>query len=559
MNGTGGRGPRPIRLRGREVLNDPEINKGTAFTAGERKALAIQGLLPAAIETIDDQLQRQRFKYDQLHDDLERHIYLRSVQDTNEVLFFRFLCRYLAEMMPIVYTPTVGDGCQEFSHIYRRPHGVFLSYPDRDHMLEQFASIEGEIDVIVVTDGERILGLGDQGVGGMGIPIGKLALYTAAGGIDPRRTLPVALDVGTDNPERLDDPLYIGWRHERVTGPDYDAFVDQFVTTIKARFPGVLLQWEDFAGHNAAPLLDRYRDSLLSFNDDIQGTAAVALGAIESAVAAVGSTMSEQRVCILGAGSAGTGIAGMIRDAMTAAGVDDATRRLFLVDREGLLHDRRTDLTPFQQPFAQRWGEVSAWARADGPTSFEAVTRQVAPSILIGVSGQPGLFTEDIVRGLATRCERPIIMPMSNPTSRAEATPADLLRWSDGRALVATGSPFDPVEHEGRSVTISQANNVYVFPGIGLGAVISRATKVTDAMFVAAAEAIGHQPGADIDADGGLLPPIDEVSTVSRRVAAAVARAAADEGIGDPLSDDEIAARIDDYWWTPDYPTFTAG
>ena len=551
-----------VTSRGFDLLNNPELNKGTAFTDAERQSLLIEGLLPAAVESIDEQLVRQRHKFDQLHTDMERHIYLRALQDTNEVLFYRFLCAHLEEMMPIVYTPTVGAACEQFSHIYRRPHGVFISYGDRGNMAAQFDAITERIDVIVVTDGQRILGLGDQGVGGMGIPIGKLSLYTAAGGINPLRTLPVVLDVGTNNTDRLNDPLYLGERHERITGDDYGSFVDEFVETVIARFPGVLLQWEDFAGVNAAPLLDRYRHRLLSFNDDIQGTAAVALGAIESAVAAAGSTIDKQRVCIVGAGSAGTGFAEMVRDAMATAGVDDPASHLFLIDREGLLHDRRDDLSAYQQPFAQRWDAIAGWANPDGPSPLADVVAGGRPTVMIGVSGVGGLFTEDIIRTMAADCERPIIMPMSNPTSKAEAVPADLLAWTDGRALVATGSPFDPVEFDDRTVTISQANNVYVFPGLGLGAIVAKATTITDSMFVAAAEAlagIGDIAATAPDPDAGLLPPIDEVGAVSRRVAAAVARAACDEGVAPALDDDEIAERIDDYWWSPRYPAIVAG
>ncbi len=542
--------------RGRDVLNDPEINKGTAFTAAERSALALHGLLPATVETIDEQVARQRHKYDLLHDPLEQHIRLRALQDTNEVLFYRFLCTYLTEMLPVVYTPTVGLACQQFSSIYRRPHGVFLSYPQRGNLRAAFEGIHTETDVIVVTDGQRILGLGDQGAGGMGIPIGKLALYTAAGGIDPRRTLPVTLDVGTDNPDLLNDPLYVGWRNERVTGEAYDAFVEEFVSTIMERFPGVLLQWEDFAGTNAAPLLDRYRDRLPSFNDDIQGTAAVGLATIEAAVAAGGGSLADQRICLVGAGSAGTGIADMAVDALRAAGVGDPVSRINLIDRHGLLHDRRTDLSDHQRPLARPWEQVADWANPEGGTGLAEVVANVAPTVLIGVSGQAGLFTEAVIRDLAGRVERPIIMPLSNPTSKAEAVPADLLAWTDGRALVATGSPFDPVAVDGRKVQISQANNVYIFPGVGLGAVISKATKVTDAMLVAAAEAVA-EPGAggSLDPDDGLLPPVGGVADVSRRVAARVAAVARDEGVGLALADDEIAAAIDDYWWTPRYPS----
>lgn len=542
--------------RGRDVLNDPEINKGTAFTGEERTALALHGLLPPTIETIDEQVARQRQKYDQLHDPLERHIRLRALQDTNEVLFYRFLCAHLTELLPVVYTPTVGLACQRFSSIYRRPHGVFLSYPGRGNLRAAFDCIPTETDVIVVTDGQRILGLGDQGAGGMGIPIGKLSLYTAAGGIDPKRTLPVTLDVGTDNTELLDDPLYVGWRHERITGDDYEAFVEEFVTTVMERFPGVLLQWEDFAGANAAPLLDRYRDRLPSFNDDIQGTAAIGLATVEAAVAATGGSLAEQRICLVGAGSAGTGIADMAVDALRAAGSPDPVAQIALVDRDGLLHDRRTDLTEHQRPLAQRWERVADWANAAGGTALADVVANIAPTVLIGVSGQGGLFSEALVRDLAARVDRPIIMPLSNPTSKAEATPLDLLTWTDGRALVATGSPFDPVVINGRTVHISQANNVYVFPGVGLGAVISKASTVTDAMLVAAAEAVAEPQAIEgLNPDRGLLPPASEVASVSRRVAARVAAVARDEGVGLALDDDQIAAAIDGYWWSPGYPT----
>ncbi len=551
--------------RGRDLLNDPELNKGTAFTAAERSALDLEGLLPASFETIDEQVARRHQAYERLDDDLDRHIFLRALQDTNEVLFYRFLCAHLTDLLPVVYTPTVGVACQRFSSIYRRPHGVFCAYPYRGNLGCQFDAIDTETDVIVVTDGQRILGLGDQGVGGMGIPIGKLSLYTAAGGIDPRRTLPVVLDVGTDNEELLADPLYLGWRHERVTGAEYESFVEEFVTTVKRRFPGVLLQWEDFAGTNAAPLLDRYRDELPSFNDDIQGTAAVGLAAVEAAVEAAGGSLADQRVCLLGAGSAGTGIATMIVDALAATGVADPASRVHLVDRDGLLHDRRTDLNPYQRPLAQSWDRVSSWADHEGPTSFEQVMEGARPTVLIGVSGQPGLFTETIVRRMAATVERPVIMPLSNPTSRAEATPADLLAWTDGRALVATGSPFDPVSINGRTVTVAQANNVYVFPGVGLGSVVSAATKVTDHMLVAAAEAVGRA-GVGHDPDDGLLPPVARVADVSRRVAAAVAEAAQADGVarawGD-LDGDELSAAvtsaIDAHWWAPDYPTVEAG
>lgn len=541
-------------LSGSALLNDPALNKGTAFSSDEREALSLEGLLPARIETIGEQIARVRDKFDRFHDELERHIFLRALQDTNEVLFYAFVGRHLQEMLPILYTPTVGLACQEFSHIYRRPHGVFLSYPERHRMDRQLANVSRHVDVVVVTDGERILGLGDQGVGGMGIPIGKLSLYTAAGGLDPRRSLPVMLDVGTNNPDLLADPLYLGWRHERVTGADYDSFIEQFVDELGARFPGVMLQWEDFAGNHATPLLNRFRDKILSFNDDIQGTAAVALAAIHAAATFNGATLSDQRFCIVGAGSAGSGIAAMLRDALAAAGIADPTAPLHLIDADGLLHDRRQDLADFQRPFAQRWHAVAQWANPSGPTPLATVVDAVRPTVLVGVSGQPGLFTEPIVRSIAATTPRPIILPLSNPTSKAEATPADLLSWTDGRALIATGSPFDAVVHDGVTHHISQANNVYIFPGLGLGARVANVSRITDAMLLAAATGVAeHSPCRTGEATAGVLPPLDEVQTVSRRIAFAVARAATDEGTGDQIDNDEIHRRIDQHWWHAEY------
>ncbi|MFQ5556655.1 MAG: NAD-dependent malic enzyme [Acidimicrobiales bacterium] len=541
-------------LCGHALLSEPTLNKGTAFTLAERIALGVDGLLPHRVETIDEQCSRARDKFDRLHDDLERHIFLRALHDMNQVLFYAFVEANVVEMLPVLYTPTVGRACQEFSHIYRRPMGVFASYPDRDRIAEQFANIDTDVDVVVVTDGERILGLGDQGLGGMGIPIGKLSLYTAAGGIDPRRTLPVMLDVGTNNEELLADPLYLGWRHERVTGADYDSFVEQFVLALGARFPGVLLQWEDFAGHHATALLHRYRERILSFNDDIQGTAAVAFAAVHSAVSALGSIFAEQRFCIVGAGSAGSGIAAMLREALAHDGVADPTSRLYLIDVDGLLHDRRDDLVDFQVPFAQRWEAVAAWARADGPTDLMTVVAGAQPTVLIGVSGQGGLFTEEMVRAMLVGTERPVILPLSNPTAHAEAKPGDLLRWTDGRAVIATGSPFDDVVHDGVTHIISQANNVYVFPGVGLGALVAGSTAVTDSMLLAAARAVG--PGASRrDVTGGVLPPLDDVQSVSRRIAATVAAAAVSEGVADQIDADEIERRIEEHWWSPRYPS----
>ena len=561
--------PRPVGFpRGRALLGDALLNRGTAFTHEERTRFGLHGLLPEAVETMETQLGRIRRKFDYEPEPLQQHIFLRALQDSNETLFDRFAADNIAEVLPIVYTPTVGEACREFSHIYRRPHGMFVSYPERDRMSEMFDNAAThEVEVVVVTDGERILGLGDQGVGGMGIPIGKLSLYTICGGIDPAATLPVMLDVGTDNPELLDDPLYMGWRHERIRGAEYDAFVDQFVETLRSRFPRVLLQWEDFAQGHAAPLLARYRDRICSFNDDIQGTAAVTLAALLAAVDATGGRLSDQTVCIVGAGSAGTGIAEQIIRAMVAEGLTEgeARSRFHLVDRHGLLHDRMADLIDIQRPLAQPWEKVRGWAGSRGGSggpgdhgeiSLLDTIRGARPGILIGVSGQGGIFTEEVVTAMGEVARRPIVFPLSNPTSRAEATPADVLSWTSGRAVVATGSPFAPVDIGGRRHVITQSNNVYVFPGLGAGVLAAGAPRVTDGMLIAAARRLADL--APENHSEGLLPPIDRVRDVSREVARAVALQAAEEGLTD-LTPDELDASIARRWWEPAYRDLPRG
>ena len=535
-------------LRGRALLADPGLNKGTAFTDRERREFGLVGLLPDSVETVEEQLVRTRHEYDRMHDDLERHVYLRALQDHNEVLFYRFIRANLRDTLPIVYTPTVGLATQQFSRIYRRSQGLFLSYRNRDSIVEQIAAIDHDVDVVVVTDGERILGLGDQGVGGIAIPNGKLALYSAFGGIDPTKTLPIVLDVGTNNAERLADPEYLGWRNERITGSEYDEFVDDFVTALHQRFPQVLLQWEDFAQHNATRLMQRYRDRLLSFNDDIEGTAAVALAAIWSAVAGTDRSIENQAFCIVGAGSAGTGIARMLVTALLDAGVAEPLSQIYLVDRDGLIHDGRDDLRPHQVDVAHPHANVP-WAD-ESPSLAEVVARSKA-TVLVGVSGQPGLFTNEVITAMLGATERPIVMPMSNPTSKAEATPTDILAWTNGTALVATGSPFDDVEHNGVTHRISQSNNVYVFPGLGLGAVAVGARTITPTMLMTAARAVfAAEAGGVAD---GVLPPLESVPEMSRRVARAVARCARDEGLCADLTDDEIDRAIDERAWEPTY------
>jgi malate dehydrogenase (oxaloacetate-decarboxylating) len=546
----------PMTSRGRAILMDRYLNKGTAFSAHERERFGLDGLLPPVVEDLDTQLQRVEHEYASKQTDLGRHVFLRALQDRNAVLFYAFVERHLADLLPIVYTPTVGLACQQWSRIYRRERGLFLSWPQRDRVEELLDNAVGDldIDVVVVTDGERVLGLGDLGIGGMGIPVGKLALYTAAGGLDPARTLPVMLDVGTDNEALLSDPLYLGWRHQRVRGAEYDELVDAFVDALRTRLPGVMLQWEDFAQLHANRLLARHRDRICSFNDDIQGTAAVTVAAIVAGLGIAGTPVDELRLVVVGAGSAGTGIAGQAVRAMVAAGVseDEARRRCWLVDRDGLLHDRMDGLASFQQPFARPWDEVADWDDdADGVIELLDVVRRVGPHALVGVTGQPGLFTEEIVRAQAAQVEQPIVLPLSNPTPRAEAIPADVLAWTDGAALVGTGSPFAPVDVAGRTVPIAQVNNVHVFPGVGLGVVAVKARAVSDEMLTAAATEIGRL--AAENADGGLLPSVTESRRVSRRVASAVARTAVEQGLAASMTDDEIATKIDEVSWYPVY------
>jgi len=547
---------------GRELLADRYMNKGTAFTAEERQRYGIDGLIPPVIEDLEIQLVRVAAEYADKHTDMERHVFLRALQDRNSVLFYSFLQHNLAELLPIVYTPTVGLACQRWSRDFRRERGMFLSWPQRDQVDQMLANVAGhrDVDVIVVTDGERVLGLGDLGIGGMGIPIGKLALYTAAGGVDPSRTLPVVLDVGTDNEALLSDPLYLGWRHPRVRGDQYDELVDAFVDAVHRRFPDVLLQWEDFAQVHANRLLERHRDRICSFNDDIQGTAAVTVAAMVAGLAIADTPLTDLRLVVVGAGSAGTSIASQAVRAMVTAGLpeDEALRRCWLVDRDGLLHDRMTGLHPFQQRFARPWDEVTGWDNDhDGVVELLDVVDRVSPHALVGVTGQPGLFSEAVIRAQAAKVARPIVLPLSNPTPRCEAIPADVVRWTDGAALIGTGSPFPPVATGDADIPIAQVNNVYVFPGVGLGVIAVRASAVSDEMLTAATTAIGLLAAAD--GHGALLPPITASRAVARQVALAVARTAVAQGLAAPLTDAEITDRIDASTWHPAYRQLDAG
>jgi malate dehydrogenase (oxaloacetate-decarboxylating) len=543
-----------------DLLETPMLNKGTAFTNSERAALGLHGLLPPQVETLHQQAVRAYEAYRRKTDDLERHIYLRALQDTNEVLFYRLLIDHMEEMMPVVYTPVVGQGCQEFSHIYRRPRGLFIPYPLRESipaLLEHRPN--REVDAIVVTDGERILGIGDQGVGGLGIPIGKLSLYTLIGGIRPERTLPIVLDVGTNNVDRLRDPEYLGWRHERITGPEYDEFIGRFVRAVRQALPGTLLQWEDFGAEHARPILDKYRDWALTFNDDIQGTGAVTLGAILSALNVTRTPLRDQRVAIFGAGSAGLGVADAIRAAMAQEGVPDAEARgkFWIVNRGGLLHSGRTDLKAEQRQYARPWKEVSAWAHADPQrVSLAEVVHEAHPTILIGLSTVAGAFDESLVRRMAATVERPVIFPLSNPTAKSEAVPKDLLRWTDGRAVIATGSPFAPVEVDGRSVPIAQCNNVYIFPALGLGAVASGARRVTDGMILTAARALADHSPAKTDPFGPLLPRIPDLRALAVDIAVAVGLEAQRTGHAVGTTPEQLRARVLATQWTPEYPHY---
>ena len=543
---------------GNDLLECPLQNRGSAFTEAQRKQLGLLGLLPPNVETLSEQVRRSYAAYQTKDTDIGRHIFLRSLQDTNETLFYRLLAEHLTELTPIIYTPVVGEACQKFSEIYRRVRGLFIAYPERDSIDEMLNNaMVQNVRVIVVTDGERILGLGDQGTGGMGIPIGKLSLYSACAGIDPATTLPIVLDVGTNNEERLADPLYIGWRNKRISGQDYFDFLELFVQAVKRKWPDVLLQFEDFAQTHAAPLLERYRDQLCTFNDDIQGTAAVTVGTLMSAVKVAGERLCDQNVAFLGAGSAGCGIAEQMIAAMVREGITEpeARSRFFMVDRPGLLHDRITGLLPFQQKLLQPHARVKTWAsNAKGEISLLDVVQQAKPTILVGVSAQPGLFTEEIVRTMAAYTEHPMIFPMSNPTSRAEAIPEDLVHWTDGKALIATGSPFEPVSYKGRCYPVAQSNNSYIFPGMGLGILAAGARRVSDGMFMAASIVLSECSPALADPQAALLPSLDNIRDVSRKIALAVARQAQQEGLAMQTSVEDLEQRIDETVWKPQYP-----
>ena len=550
--------PLYIAYAGPTLLETPLLNKGGAFTEKERRTFNLMGLLPPRHETIEGQVERAYGQYRSFEEPINKHIYLRAVQDTNETLFYRLISEHLVEMLPIIYTPTVGDACEHFSDIYRRARGLFLSYEEREFMGDILQSVTKEkVKVIVVTDGERVLGLGDQGIGGMGITIGKLSIYTACGGVSPAYTLPVALDVGTNNQKLLDDPMYMGLRHPRITGEDYNAFVDRFIDAAQERWPGVLIQFEDFAQPNAMPILQRHRHRLCCFNDDIQGTAAVTLGTLLAACRKKGEKLSAQRIVFVGSGSAGCGIAELIISAMVTEGLSDAQARaqIFMVDRFGLLTEGMQNLMDFQQKLMQPVSALKGWnlqPDSDYATLFDVINN-VNAGVLIGVSGKPGLFTEGLVRRMHETCPRPIILPLSNPSRQVEAHPAEVLQWTDGNAIVATGSPFGNVDYKGKTYAIAQCNNSYIFPGIGLGVIACKSARVTDEMLMIASITLSENAPQVDDNSASILPPLTDLPQISRKIAFAVAKMAMSQGHAREIPDEELLEIIEHNFWTPAY------
>jgi malate dehydrogenase (oxaloacetate-decarboxylating) len=556
-----------VSLTGQLLLDYPLLNKGMAFSEEERREFGLLGLLPPHVSSVEEQLERNYENYRRKESDLERYIFLMSLQDRNETLFYKLLGRHTSEMMPIIYTPVVGAASQLYSHIYRRPRGLYISYHHRGEIKRLLANApHPDVAIIVVTDGERVLGLGDLGVGGMGIPVGKLSLYTLCAGIHPATTLPIFLDVGTDNQELLKDPLYIGWRRERVRAEEYDDFIEEFIEAVIETFPGapsgssVLLQWEDFARHNARRLLERYQDRLCSFNDDIQGTGAVTLAGLLAAVKANSERLSDQRIVMFGAGSAATGIADQIVAAMIAEGVskEEALSRLWLIDVGGLIHTGRDNIEAISLPFAQPAERLAGWNVTDpNYVPLADVVKYLRPTALIGTAAQPGAFTADVVHEMARHVARPIIFPLSNPTSRSEAKPVDLMAWTSGRAIIATGSPFPDVPPSitggGRPRKIGQCNNAYIFPGVGLGVIASRARRVKQEMFIEAARALSDLSPALGDRMAPLFPDLKDIRNVSRHVAIAVGIEAQRLGLAEPTSFEELERRVDEKMWTPRY------
>jgi malic enzyme len=550
--------------RGEQVLRDPLQNKDAAFTRSERRRLGIEGMLPPAVLTIEQQVAMELEHILAKSEPLEQYIGLTALLDRNETLFYRLLVTHLERLAPIIYTPTVGLACQRYSHIYRRPRGLFLTPDDRGQIAQRLRNFrQHDVRLIVVTDNERILGLGDQGAGGMGIPIGKLVLYSAGAGIHPSLCLPISLDVGTDNTALLEDPYYIGYRGKRLRGPEYDSFVEEFVQAVKHVFPRALLQWEDFKKANAFNLLGRYVRRLPSFNDDIQGTSAVTLAGIFAGLKLLGKPLRDQRFLLVGSGAAGVGIGRLLRTALLAEGLTAAEvrQRQIFMDSVGLVCEARGQLDAHKADVALRREDLAVLGLTQPvPTSLEQIVEAVKPTVMIGTTGQAGDFTPGVLRAMAKGCERPIIFPLSNPTSKAECTPAQALECSEGRALVATGSPFEPVTYNGRQHVIGQCNNCFIFPGVGLGVLISEASRVTDSMFLAAAHALSDFTNSGRSAgEGCLYPSLSDLREVSRLIAMKVAQTARNEGLGRSLDDATLEREIEEFCWYPDYkPTESA-
>lgn len=553
MNADVSQDPIYIPFTGPTLTSVPILNKGTAFSEQERHDFNLIGLIPHRFETIEQQAERAYLQYCSFDEPINKHIYLRTIQDTNETLFYYLLQQHLAEMMPIIYTPTVGEACERFSQIYRRARGLFIAYPERHHIDEILHNATKQhVKVIVVTDGSRILGLGDQGAGGMGIPIGKLSLYTACAGISPAYTLPIMLDVGTDNETLLNNPMYMGWKHPRISSEEYDDFIELFVRAMEKRWPGVLLQFEDFEQQKALPLLERYQDEVCCFNDDIQGTAAVAVGSLIAACKVKNEQLSQQTVVFAGAGSAGCGIAEQMVRQMCVEGLSEAQARarIFMVDRQGLLTTSMTGLYDFQQRLAQK---PSTGTETPATISLQQVVELAKPTVLIGVSGQAGLFSENVVKTMHAHCHHPIIFPLSNPSKQVEALPQDLIEWTQGQALIATGSPFKPVQFNGQEYVISQCNNSYIFPGIGLAVVAAGITRVTNEMMMVASEVLAaHSPLLNSE-EGALLPPLESITALSKEIAFYVAKSAQKAGLAIETSESVLRANIAEHFWQPRY------
>ncbi|MFT4940454.1 MAG: malate dehydrogenase (oxaloacetate-decarboxylating) [Paraglaciecola sp.] len=556
MTDTSAKNALYIPHAGPSLLETPLLNKGSAFSAKERDAFNLTGLIPPRYETIEEQVERAYMQYSSFTAPINKHIYLRAIQDTNETLFYRLIQDHIDEMMPIIYTPTVGDACEQFSDIYRSSRGLFISYSER-HQIDDILrnATKRKVKIIVVTDGERILGLGDQGIGGMGIPIGKLSLYTACGGISPAYTLPVMLDVGTNNEKLLNDPMYMGARHKRIGQREYDEFVDLFIHAIQRRWPEVMLQFEDFAQPNAIPLLQRYRHNICCFNDDVQGTAAVTVGSILAACKSKKAKLSAQTVVFVGAGSAGCGIAEQVIKQMCSEGISDqqARRQIFMVDRFGLLTDGMSNLRDFQQCLVQQTNAIASWSYIGEIASLHDVVRCAKPDILIGVSGQAGLFTEQVIREMKKHCELPVIFPLSNPSRQVEATPQQVIEWTDGEVIIATGSPFKAVEYKGKTYPIVQCNNSYIFPGIGLGVIASKASLISDEMLMATSAALAEASPLGSAGQGNLLPPLGDIAKLSKKIAFDVGKVAQQQGLALEVSDEVLKSRIERNFWLPEY------